>query len=362
MLSDETMTIKPFEVLEVLRSYGFLKRYNLVMYCRKNGQVFPFGHESHVCAELSGSLHCGEQCRRVFEKAVNYSLSKKRPVVFRCGTGLLSFAVPFSPDDSMCFCLAGGGVREQSVNLALMEEVARTRNIDAISLLEKLEELPVASVADVKEAAAKAYRILSSLHNESLHSRLLDKTMDRLKAAAEISVQIDRSESAEEAVQLLIEALGILFDLPGIAIALKTEDGTGFSVRATLGLPEEPVVISRYNVMELFRNTDRENPILTGRDVRNVFPWEDSESALCMPVKSGDDLLGFIAVCNRELHQRDIRLMELMAGRLSSKLMLLRKEDRGKECCPMPDPDIPVYPETGSFSGNKQRSSDAKCR
>jgi diguanylate cyclase (GGDEF)-like protein len=247
-------------------------------------------------------------------------------VVFRCRTGLLNFAVPLIPDGLSSYCLLGGGVREQSVNLALLESLARSAGVDAIALLSKLEELPVVTMSDLKETAAKVHKIISSSQKDYLHSRLLDKTEDLLKTVTAISVQLDNCGTEEEAVQLLGEALGILFDLPKIAIVLQDADEDNFSVRTQSGMSGECPNMPGHGVRELFLNNPGEYTVLTGKNIKHFFPGADSASALFLPIQSGDELMGFLALFDAELHQRDIQMVELLIGRLSSKLLLVRKE------------------------------------
>jgi diguanylate cyclase (GGDEF)-like protein len=327
VLHDETMIIKPLELLEFFRSYEFLERYTLVLYCRRGGQVFPIGPASHACGELVNDLKCGELCRAAFENAVSGCLGRNKPAVFRCRSGLLNFAVPLLPGGLVSYCLIGGGLREKSVDLTLMESLARSCNINAFALLEKLDELPFATLADVKKAAARVFRIVSSFHRENLHSRLLDRSIDRLNAVSAVSVQVDRSGTVEEAIELLNEALGILFDIPRIAIVLRSDDGGDCSIRAASGVPAGITFATGYDIRELFRDDGCKDIILTGKEMESLFPGIGSGSVVCLPIQSSEELLGLVALFDAELHQRDVRLVELLIGRLSSKLMLAEKKE-----------------------------------
>ncbi len=326
MLVDETIIIRPAELLEFFRSYRFLDDYSLEVYCKRHRQVTRLGPESRACRDLAAGIGCGEFCGSVFEKAVILSMNRNKPVVFRCRAGLLNFAVPFSPDGLTSYSIVGGGLREQSVDLSRMEGLAKSCNLDAFSLLEKLEELPVSSLPGVKETAVKVGRIISSFQRENLHSRLLDKTMNRLDTIAAVSLHLDKSGSADDVAQILNEALLILFDLPKIAIVFRDADGDGFSLQAGTGLPENFADLPFQRVRELFSENCDENVNLAGKEVRSLFPGVDSDFVLCIPVRCGDDLLGFLALFDAELHRRDVRLLELLAGRLSAKMMLLMKE------------------------------------
>jgi diguanylate cyclase (GGDEF)-like protein len=327
MFPDEATTIKPAEVLEFLRSYRFLQKYALALYGKKNGQVTRLGSEAPICGAFEQFLRCGELCRSAYDKAVNFAISRNKAVVFHCRAGLLNFAVPLETGDARGYCLVGGGLREKSIDLGRMESLVKSLSIDPFTLLEKLDVMPAASIQEVKEAAIRSHKIIASLRKESLQSRLLEKTMNRLHAVTEVSAQIDKSESMDAVANLICEAIGILFDIPKILIAVQNQDGPWFSVRAKLGIPSEPGDLAGADFRELFQRKPGEKKVLQKKDLSRLFQGMEADSALCFPIRCGDGLVGVLGLFDTELPQRDILLVELLCGRMSVKFMLLRKEE-----------------------------------
>jgi diguanylate cyclase (GGDEF)-like protein len=327
MFPDEMTTIKPAEVLEFLRSYRFLEKYFLALYGKKNGQVTRLGSEASICGALEQFLQCGKLCRSAYEKAVNCAISRNKAVVFRCRVGLLNFAVPLETGTADGYCLVGGGLREKSIDLGRMESLVKSLSIDPFTLLEKLDVLPAASIQEVKEDAIRLQKIIASLRKESLQSRLLEKTMNRLHAVTEVSAQIDKSESIDVVAMLVCEAIGILFDIPKILIAVQNQDGPWFSVRAKLGIPPESEEFPGAGFSELFQRKPGERRVLQRKDLDRLFPVIKADSALCFPIRCGEGLVGILCLFDAELPQRDILLVELLCGRMSVKFMLLRKEE-----------------------------------
>lgn len=328
MNQNKNPRVNPTELPEFLRRYRFLDNYGLTVFCRKHGRITSLGSEFPPCGDLAKSFRCGDSCAAAAKKAVNFSLSSNKPVVFRCRAGLLNFAVPIYHDGIHSYCLLGGRVREKSVDLGLLESSARSEGLDAFELLAKLEALPVASLSDVKETAAKVHKIILSLQKDHLNTMLLDKTEDLLKAVSAISVQFDNSVTEEDAARLLVEALGILFDLPKIALVLKDERGENFSVVTQwgMGMSGKSHKIPGYGARELFLNNPGGHMVLTGKNMKLFFPGEDSTGAIFLPIQNGDGLMGFLALLDAELHHRDIQMVELLVGRLSAKLPLVRNE------------------------------------
>lgn len=325
MLHDDTMSIKPMELLEFFRGYRFLENFGLVLYCRRGDQVFPVGPASSVCGELESDLNCRDHCRSGLEKTVVTCLDRGKAVAFHCRAGLLNFAVPLLTEGLMSYCLIGGGLREKSVNLKRMESLAKSCSLDPFALLEKLDGLPVGTLTEVKEAAARVSRIIKSFNRENLHSRLLDRSIERLSAVTSVSVQVDRSTNVQEALDLVKEALAIIFDIPAVAVVVNDNCGE-FTIQAALGMAKGAELRSGYHIASLFHD-DCSCITLTGKDVASVFPGEECGTVLCLPMHSGETLLGMVALFDGQLHQRDVKLAELLIGRLAAKLMLAEKKE-----------------------------------
>ena len=327
MFADEATSIKPDEVLEFLRSYQSFEKYVLALYTNKNEQLSRLGSATSICGPLDRFAQCGKLCRGGHEKAVKFSMSKNKTVVFSCRFGLLNFAVPFETGNSGSYCVVGSGVLEKPVDLSRMESIARSLSIDPFELLEKLDALPAASALEVKADAIKVHKIISSLQKESLQSRLLEKATNRLHAVAEVSAQIDKSEDVDAVVSLISEAISILFDIPGILVAVRSQNDQRFAVRGKLGLPFDFGDLSGADVSALFLHNPDEKSVLLKKDISKFFPGVAADSALCIPMRCGDGIMGVLGLFDAVLPQRDILLVELLCGRMATKLLLLNKEE-----------------------------------
>ena len=327
MFADEATSIKPDEVLEFLRSYRTFEKYFLALYTYKNEQVSRLGSATSICGPLDRFAQCGKLCRGGHEKAIKFSMSRNKTVVFRCRFGLLNFAVPFETGNSRSYCVVGSGVQEKPVDLSRMEAIARSLSLDPFELLEKLDELPAASSREVKADAIKVHKIIASLQKESLQSRLLEKATNRLHAVAEVSTQIDKSEDVDAVVSLISEAISIVFDIPRILVAIRGQNDQRFALRGKLGLPFDSADLNGADMRALFLRNPDEKSVLLKKDVNKFFPGVAADSALCIPLRSGDGLMGVLGIFDAELPQRDLLLVDLLCGRMATKLLLLRKEE-----------------------------------
>lgn len=326
-MSDGPAAIKPLELLELLRGYPFLEDFALALYYEKDGSVTRLGASTAMCGVLSRHLVCSDRCEAACEKAVTLALERNRPMVFSCRAGLLSFAVPYRPMDELRYCFVGGGVRGGDIDIFLAEKLSKSDGTDGFALLERLEELPVASSRQVKDAAAEVRRLLGSIDGDGIEARLLERCIDRFGAIRALLAQVDRAESVDGMVVLLGEILGILFDISRAAVGLGWSQGKDVQLTGLVGMSRRLGRMDRRKLGELFAETGREPTVVPERELGELFPAVVAERALCFPVSSGDEVLGLLALFDADLGSRDSLLLGMVTDRIAARLVQFRREE-----------------------------------
>lgn len=328
MFPDETTNIKPLEILELLRGYPFLEDYFLALFHEKDGIVTRLGSGVHLCSLLAGELPCSDKCLISFEKAIRLAVEKGKPMAFNCRAGLMNFAVPYQPRDGIRYCFVGGGVRNHTLDVFMAEEMAKSGQADAFRLLDRLEELPAATVQEVKDAAGKVSKLLSALDQDSLQSRLLEKTMERLQSISGIASQLDGTASVTELAALLSETLGVVFDRSKIALGLR--DSQGCRVFGIAGLPATLRTMADSCFELMFPRGGGAPARLTAKTLADCFPEAGAERAICVPVASGEEIAGFLAFFDADIDRRDALLVSMVAERIASRIIQFRKDEARK--------------------------------
>lgn len=328
MFNDDFLAIMPLELLELLRGYPFLEDFALALYYENDGVVTRLGEPSSMCGGLAKNLVCSEKCEQAFEKAVQSAIERKRPMLFSCRAGLMNFAVPFQPSDGFHYCFVGGGVRDRTLDLFLAEKLARADRIDGFALIEILEELPSSTPEEVKEAAKEVSRLLDGIDPDSLQSRLLERSIGKFRTCRGLFAQMDQTGCMDELKDLLSETLGVLFDVPRVAIGVKDGQGRGISLRGIIGMPERIGTLTEDRLAFLFSDGPDEPAVVPEKEVGTFFPYLVSRRALCYPIAGGDDLLGLLAFFDGELGVRDVFLVEMLTDRIAAKVVQFRSEER----------------------------------
>ena len=236
MTSDESATLKPLELLELLCGYPFLEKFDLALFYEKDGIVTRLGTVSPLCGVLARNLVCIEKCEPSYERAVKLALGKQKPMVFSCRAGLMNFAVPYQVGDGFRYCFVGGGVRNPTLDLFLTEKLAKSDKIDGFALLEELEKLPSATSQEVKDAAKEVSRLLGGLVTDSIQARLLEKNVEMFRTVRGILAHMEGISNPEDLMGLLSETLGILFDMPRVAIGITNGLGKDVPLRGLIGM------------------------------------------------------------------------------------------------------------------------------
>ena len=327
MSADEAATLKPLELLELLRGYPFLEKFDLALFYEKDGLVTRLGTVSPLCGVLARNLVCIEKCEPSYERAVMLALGKQKPMVFSCRAGLMNFAVPYQIGDGFRYCFVGGGVRTPTLDLFLTEKLAKSDRIDGFALLEGLEKLPSAAPQEVKDAAKEVSRLLGGLVSDSIQARLLEKNVEMFRTVRGILAHLEGTSTPEDLMGLLSETLGILFDIPRVAIGLANGPGKDIPLRGLIGMAKNLGGCSEKQLAALFPDGDTGPVLVPEKELGEYFPSVVAERAFCLPIASGVQLLGLLAIFDDDLTYRDTLLVGMITDRIAAKLLQFRLDE-----------------------------------
>lgn len=326
-MHDKFTAIQPAELLEALESYSFLANYHLSLFCEERsatGATSPdfkcFGRNKHML--------CNSLCEESLGESIAQAIRDNRPNVFHCRVGLIFFAVPLQCDTSQNCCIVGCGVREESLNLPLLETIAgKTGKPDLITLVEELGELPTATNNEVQEITEKLHNLIPSLQMKNIYTQMLDKAMQQLTSIQDISSEIDRMETVDDLLHLCTEAFSILFNLTRLVIVLQQKDGNSYTVKGEWGVAEGSGSIPTNKLLKSMAHDPSGKPIRVGKEIRLYFPEIEASSALCLPIISRGEFFGAILLFDAEEHPRDMVLLELLNEKIAIRLSQIIKAD-----------------------------------
>jgi len=314
---------KPLDLLAMLKNCQAIACYNLTLYCMpKDGDQRTVSLRQ--CGSIIQNPLCNQMVIAFLEEKIKNALDNNRLSICRVHGGLLSFLVPFR-SVSTVYCLVGEGVRDKSINIQQVEELAKTKKTDAFAILEQLVKLPVKTFKEVEEDARQLRAILLDIFEGKVCRSLYDKTKTQLSGIMRSLSQMDELQTVEDVCSLCGKLFGTLFDFPKIAIALRDEKHNGFKVKGVWGLPEDMAGIPENKLSFLVSNAVVKKDIKLSKDLKNFLPKVIADHVNYFPLESNDYLFGFVALFDAEMQHMDGTLVELITNRVASKLMQLKK-------------------------------------
>jgi diguanylate cyclase (GGDEF)-like protein len=326
LAQEQWTAIQPADLLDILRAHLSPIPFTLDLYHRPEPPASG-GKTNLLCRVFGQNSLCAAGCRKTRETAAGDALRSNRPAVFNCPGGLLNFVVPFSDGQTGACCLIGGGIREPSLDLQQLEALSNAGNSDGAALLERIETLPSASREEVEAAAQKVHQLMPSLLSRNLYALTLEKATRQLDTLAGISAEIDGAATLDQLFTLIGEALVVLFDLEAFAMVVAENDGQVFRIQGAMGMELTSDGVAAGQAKEFLRRHPHGSPIQLKEEIRSLFPGISRDHAVCVPLVNGREALGFLALFGNELAIRDLRLVELLAGRTAARLRSLQEAE-----------------------------------
>ncbi len=316
----QTNLIDPRDLLDILRQHAHAAPFNLALYSQNSGPGGLWQAVRTTCFERNEGP-CTKECLHVWQEGVKQSIQSNKPIVIACPRGRLGFVVPFPQHIDLPDCLIGAGLEDRKTHLNT--HVDEENHHRSMMIFEDTENLNLSPRQQADAFANEIHSTLPGLLDQQLQTVCLARTTQRLNAVREISRDLARCNNAEQALEITIEALIVLFDLPKILILLQTAKNT-LTLHTTLGLNAETCKVNEMNLLEHLRTNESTPGSLSATEIEACFPGLHDHSVYLIPMTDGSRPCGVVALLDIDLHARDQALIELLVCRLASHLERLR--------------------------------------
>jgi diguanylate cyclase (GGDEF)-like protein len=315
--SVKTSLIDLRDLLDLLRRHPLSAPFNLALYSERRGKGSLADNILTVCPQEA----CHQKCLQQWEDLIGLATLSDRPQIHHCPEGFIGFAIPLSGNSRDPDCLLGGGIREcpPTDDASLAEEPSPSRE-------EMNPGRPFITRQQGRQIADEIFRLLPHLLDQRLHNLSLARLTERLTATREVVRELGRCHSASEAIAMASEALVVLFDLPRVLLLLR-QTGHRPTIHSSLGIEPGSFEVAEGRFTEILEKADGLPLQLTGDELADFLPGLKAHSAQLFPLQESGRDVGLLMALDIDLHQRDQTLIELLAGRLASRLLRLRQEE-----------------------------------
>lgn len=306
-------------ILGTLREHPDLARFSLAIHIQPSPRPGLPPKLARLCDPLGERFGCRRPCRVAAMRRSDLH-PEQAPIVFRCFLGLLGFAIPLSRPG---WFLTGKGVRLRTINLAYLEELSRRDAEDSFQILQRISRLPVLTEEQVRTAAGIAFDLIAT-RPETRTAPPSAPTVE-LQAIVTVAATLDSAPGPEQALGTFVEAMGILFDVPSLAILEPLPGGREHALRPAWGLPVAETPLPAAKAERLLRDQrkiSQLSPVL----LHLLLP--DHPVAAGTGISFGEGSGQRIALClGKEFRNGEEFLAELLADRLTARLSQLRREE-----------------------------------
>ncbi|MFO7983651.1 MAG: diguanylate cyclase [Desulfuromonadales bacterium] len=315
--------LNPPELLETLHGYPFLADFSLALKSPE-GHLLAFrGKKLKLCEDSASGHPCGNCCQTDIEQARTRVLRHQRFHVVRCPLGLLWAVIPLQAEKTDIGYLICSGKRETLVDMNDIQSLVKNSSGPQDELISEWKNLPAISRKDIEAIAEKTHKLLNSLLSTSFSTFALQKNLNRLKSIAGITSEIDRVKSLDSLCDLLNETLSILFDVPRIIYLLPSERNPSLWETGK----GDGIALSLSQMEALHRTQDGQTCFLDERKIQEQLPFlENISRTYSIPLSIENTPLGHLFLCDTELHQYDMVLIDLLIGRMAAKLLHLKRD------------------------------------
>lgn len=310
------------DLLDLLRRHPLPTPFKLALYSERQGKAGLIEPVLSVCRSVAGQKLCTQECLQQWEDLVSLAMLSDRPQIRICPQGFIGFVLPLPGDERIPDCLIGGGIRERLTANADSTPTGQ----EITSRREEQSFLPAVTREEARQIADEVSRLLPQLLDQKLHDLSLERITERLAATREIVRELGQSASAGAAITLVSEALVVLFDLPRVLLLLR-QTGRRPTIHSSLGIEPGSFEVAEGRLAELLEQAEGLPFSLSGDDLKSFLPGLQGRSARLFPLQEGDRNVGLLMILDVDLHLRDQALIELLAGRLATRLLRLRQDE-----------------------------------
>lgn len=271
--------------------------YDSKEYLLRNSRPNPI---CHVIQETTEGTHlCERDCGNMLSAAAGGEEFK----TFKCHAGLYSFSTPLRRDGRVQLAVLGGRVFQTYQDFSRFSKMASTYSLQEYEFVDWENTLKYENAGYFERVVRLLQRILDAIWSSSPLEEKIRKRSFQHETLYELSSLLAFEGSMEKGLQLILQAMGVLFDVGDCAILrVGVEDGplrvvasSGLLVPALAGvMPGDSEEVSNLRKGEAYLTEE------TYQILKMGYP-ETIHSILSLPIKSKGEFAWVLQIFNNKL-------------------------------------------------------------
>ena len=303
--------------------------FTLVVY-DKDEYLLGTSRVNKVCSTIQlkpeGLRLCEQDCGNMLRQAAK----GKELTTFKCHAHLYNFACPIYVDGKIRFVLLGGRVFRNYQDFSRFTKLAPSYSIKDYLFLDWDNALKFENAKYFQGAARFIQSLVDSFSKDPSQTDSAKKRAYQLSTLYELSSLLSTQSSLEKVYRLMLEALGVLFDVQGGAILQETCDGTRLKAVSLLGSFLSPDFELEIGSHPFFEDLKRGQYFFTEETyqiLKSGFP-ESVHSIHNFPLFRRHQLGWVVQIYNTSLDCATVQMLQTFCRHISISLenILLKQE------------------------------------
>jgi len=315
-LSDKL--VDPRDLLEMLHRHPLMAPFNLTFYSEQNGRKGLMAAIREICVPLGGDASCTPDCYRGWEEKLSQVFLAKQISVRSCAHGFLCFIMPLPRNRNLPDYLVGCVAFEHQGRVTHLKRAQNAGGAETTIVKSKQLSRPV-TASEAELAIKEISHTLPKILDGQIHALSLSRTTQRLEAIQKLNRDLADCTDIDQAMDIISEALVVLFNLPRILIVLQ-KPGQAVTIHSTLGLDPGSFQLDQRRLAEYLDGSSCQPRVLPGDKLATFFHGLETRSAHIFPIGVKNCRLGSIVILDLDLHSRDQAMIELLVNGLATRL------------------------------------------
>lgn len=292
-------------------------------------------NENNICRIIketaAGASLCSEYCGKSIKEAVK----KREPFLFRCHANLYSFAVPIILDEKHQIVILGGHTFFSYRDFAAFIKNVDSLGIDRARILSLNKDLKFSDTISLKLACRYIYTSASNMLKNTYNQNIFRQKFSQLLTLFNVSTDLSFDISHYEIYGIILNVLGILFDVNTASIMLKAEDDDVFRTKTSFGQKDEIVLSYITDASKsIFGEVLKEHRVISTKSrfkIAEAGLPDEIESIHIFPLFKGEGTSGLILLFNTDISEDDKKIIASFCNQVALVLENLKLKSELQE-------------------------------
>jgi diguanylate cyclase (GGDEF)-like protein len=307
---------------------------NLVVY-DKDGYLLGDCKSNPICSSIQkcdeGRRLCARDCGGMLDQA----LKSGEFASFKCHASLYSFAAPVRVEGQVRFAVLGGRVFRSYQDFSAFTKVASEFGIKDYFFDDWSDSRRFENAAYFERTARLIQSMVDSLSKGSLQGDKARKRTDQISTLYDLSSVLPSESTPERIFHLVLQAVGVLFDIEGGAVLQAADEGKTFHELCSYGsllARGQEIRLAEHAGFEELNQGESQFISETYPILRLGYP-ETVRSVHNIPVIYGNRLAWVLQIYNAVLDEESVAMLLAYCRHLAVVLenVLMKQEAQGNQ-------------------------------